>query len=71
MNFLKILSKGFLWFLGSLPQRKEDDKKEEIIKTIPREIKTQKKKPEVISDTKLDSKQESKVKKTKKINLMS
>ncbi len=68
MNFLKILAKGFLWFLGSLPQRKEDDKKEEIIKTIPREIKTQKKKPEVISDTKLGSKQESKVKKTKKIN---
>ena len=68
MNFLKLLSKGILWFLGSLPQRKEDDKKEEIIKTIPREIKTQKKKTEVISDTKLGSKQESIVKKTKKIN---
>ena len=68
MNFFKILSKGLLWFLGSLPQRKEDDKKEEITKTISREIKTQTKKPELINDTKLDSKKESKVKKTKKID---
>ena len=56
MNFLKILSKGLLWFLDALPKRKEEDKSKDINKTIFKEKNPESKKQEILKSTKIDLK---------------
>ena len=53
MNFLKILSKGLLWFLDALPKRKEEDKRKDINKTISKEKRPESKKQEILKYIKL------------------
>ena len=62
MNFLKILSKGLLWFLDALPKRKEEDKSKDINKTIFKEKNPESKKQEILKSTKIDLKIKTKAK---------
>ena len=66
MNFLKILSKGLLWFLDALPKRKEEDKSKDINKTISKEKSPESKKQEILKSTKIESKKVSNIKKKPK-----
>ncbi len=66
MNFLKILSKGLLWLLDALPTQKEEDKRENINKTISKEKSPENKEQEILTNTKIDSKQKSKTESKKK-----
>jgi len=66
MNFLKILTKGLLWLLDALPKRKEEDKREKINKTRSKEKSPVKKEQEILKNTKIDSKQKSKIKTKRK-----
>ena len=50
MNFLKILTKGVLWLLDALPKRKEEDKRENINKTISKEKSTLKKQADIVKN---------------------
>ena len=66
MNFLKILTKGLLWLLDALPKQKEEDKREKINKTRSKEKSPVKKEQEILKNTKIDSKQKSKIKTKRK-----
>ena len=60
-NFFEILTKGILWLLEALPKRKEEEKSKSINKTNSKEKNPEANKQELLKNTKIDSKQISKV----------